>query len=116
MAKIDITCYLRIAQADLLEAWYIMDLSGFRDSRIGFLPQQACKKALRRWIRVRCALATFTHGLVKFMDWLRESGIGRCRIGLVIQEFHGTLKFRSRRNGRFRLYQKLRRKAQAGAK
>jgi hypothetical protein len=66
MAELDIICYLRITQADLLEALYIMDLSVCRDSSIGFLPQQACEKALRRWIRVRCALATFTHGLVKF--------------------------------------------------
>jgi hypothetical protein len=43
MADADALRYLRIAKADLLEARRMLDLSGFRDSSIGFLLQQACE-------------------------------------------------------------------------
>jgi hypothetical protein len=38
----------------------MVELSGFRDSSIGFRLQQACEKALKCWIHL--------------MDWLEESG------------------------------------------
>jgi len=47
MADPDAVRYLRIAQADLEEALRMAELSGFRDSSIGFLLQQACEKALK---------------------------------------------------------------------
>ncbi len=50
MADADALRYLRIAKADLLEARRMLDLSGFRDSSIGFLLQQACEKSLKSWI------------------------------------------------------------------
>ena len=65
---------MRIAQADLAEAQRMVELSGFRDSSIGFLLQQACEKALKGWIHSRGGLAPFTHDLVALMDWLQESG------------------------------------------
>ena len=50
MADADALRYLRIAKADLLEARRMLDLSGFRDSSIGFLLQQACEKSFKSWI------------------------------------------------------------------
>lgn len=50
MADADALRYLRIAKADLLEARRILDLSGFRDSSIGFLLQQACEQSFKSWI------------------------------------------------------------------
>jgi hypothetical protein len=47
MADPDAFRYLRIYQADLEEARRMVELSGFRDSSIGFLLQQACEKALK---------------------------------------------------------------------
>ena len=74
MADPDAIRYLRIAQADLAEAQRMVGLSGFRDSSIGFLLQQASAKALKSWIHSRGGLALFTHDLVALMDWLEESG------------------------------------------
>jgi hypothetical protein len=53
MADPDAIRYLRIAQADLAEAQRMVEVSGFRDSSIGFLLQQACEKALNSWIHSR---------------------------------------------------------------
>ena len=50
MADADALRYLRIAKADLLEARRMLDHSGFRDSSIGFLLQQACEKSFKSWI------------------------------------------------------------------
>ena len=50
MADADALRYVRIAKADLLEARRMLDLSGFRDSSIGFLLQQACEKSFKSWI------------------------------------------------------------------
>jgi hypothetical protein len=44
MVDPDALRYLRIAQADLDEAQRMVELSGFRDSSIGFRLQQACEK------------------------------------------------------------------------
>jgi len=74
MADPDAIRFLRIAQADFAEARRMVELSGFRDSSIGFLLQQACEKALKSWIHSRGGLAPFTHDLVALMDWLDESG------------------------------------------
>jgi HEPN domain-containing protein len=74
MADPDTIRYLRIAQADLAEARRMVELSGFRDSSIGFLLQQACEKALKSWIHSRGGLGPFTHDLMALMDWLEESG------------------------------------------
>lgn len=74
MADPDAIRYLRIAQADLAEAQRMVELSGFRDSSIGFLLQQACEKALKSWIHSRGELAPFTHDLMALMDWLEEVG------------------------------------------
>lgn len=74
MADPDAIRYLRIAQADLAEAQRMVELSGFRDSSIGFLLQQACEKALKSWIHSRGGLAPFTHDLMALMDWLEEVG------------------------------------------
>lgn len=74
MADPDALRYLRIAQADLLEAQRMVELSGFRDSSIGFRLQQACEKALKSWIHSKGGLAPFNHDLVALMDWLEESG------------------------------------------
>lgn len=38
----------------------MVELSGFRESSLGFRLQQACEKALKSWIHL--------------MDWLEESG------------------------------------------
>ena len=65
MADPDAIRYLRIAQADLAEARRMVELSGFRDSSIGFLLQQACEKALKSWIHLKGGLAPFTSP-----DWL----------------------------------------------
>ena len=75
MVDPDALRYLRIAQADLDEAQRMVELSGFRDSSIGFRLQQACEKALKSWIHSKGGLAPFTHDLVALMDWLEESGI-----------------------------------------
>ena len=74
MVDPDALRYLRIAQADLDEAQRMVELSGFRDSSIGFRLQQACEKALKSWIHIKGGLAPFTHDLVALMDWLKESG------------------------------------------
>jgi HEPN domain-containing protein len=74
MVDPDALRYLRIAQADLVEAQRMVELSGFRDSSIGFRLQQACEKALKSWIHNKGGLAPFTHDLVALMDWLKESG------------------------------------------
>jgi len=74
MVDPDALRYLRIAQADLVEAQRMVELSGFRDSSIGFRLQQACEKALKSWIHSMGGLAPFTHDLVALMDWLEESG------------------------------------------
>ncbi|MFO0056815.1 MAG: HEPN domain-containing protein [Cyanobacteriota bacterium] len=74
MSDPDAIRYLRIAQADLAEAQRMVELTGFRDSSIGFLLQQACEKALKSWIHANGGLAPFTHDLVALMDWLDESG------------------------------------------
>jgi HEPN domain-containing protein len=74
MADRNAICYLRIAQADLEEVQRMVELSGFRDSGIGFLLQQACEKALKSCIHSRAGLAPFSHDLVALMDWLPESG------------------------------------------
>ena len=52
----------------------MVELSGFRDSSIGFRLQQACEKALKSWFHSKGGLAPFTHDLVALMDWLEESG------------------------------------------
>jgi HEPN domain-containing protein len=75
MVDPDALHYLRISQADLVEAQRMVELSGFRDSSIGFRLQQACEKALKSWIHSKGGLAPFTHDLVALMDWLEESGI-----------------------------------------
>ena len=59
MADADVLRYLRIAKADLLEARRMLDLSGFRDSSIGFLLQQACEKSFKSWIRSSGGMANF---------------------------------------------------------
>ena len=74
MVDPDALRYLRIAQADLAEAQRMVELSGFRDSTIGFRLQQACEKALKSWIHIKVGMAPFTHDLVALMDWLKESG------------------------------------------
>lgn len=75
MADPDAIRYLRIAQADLAEARRMLELLGFRDSSIGFLLQQACKKALKSWIHSLGGVAPFTHDLVALMDWQEEDGV-----------------------------------------
>ncbi len=57
MADPDALRYLRIARADLQVAQRMLELSGFRDSSIGLLIQQACEKALKSWIHFATALA-----------------------------------------------------------
>ena len=81
MADPDAIRYLRIAQADLNEAQLMLELSGFRDSSIGFLVQQACEKAFKSWIHSRGGLAPFTHDLVALMDWLNDSGANTSTYG-----------------------------------
>ena len=49
----------------------MLDLSGFRDSSIGFLLQQACEKSCKSWIHSSGGMAPFTHDLVALMDWLQ---------------------------------------------
>lgn len=46
----------------------MVQLSGFRDSSIGFRLQQACEKALKSWIHAKGGKASFTHDLVALMD------------------------------------------------
>ncbi|MCP9845900.1 HEPN domain-containing protein [Synechococcus sp. Lug-A] len=57
MADPDALRYLRIARSDLQEAQRMLELSGFRDSSIGFLLQQGCEKALKSWIHFATASA-----------------------------------------------------------
>lgn len=52
MADPDALRYILIAQADLEEAQRMLELSGFRDSSIGFRFQQACEKTLKSWIQI----------------------------------------------------------------
>ena len=73
MADPDAIRYLGIAQADLVEARRMVELSGFCDSSMVFLLQQACEKTLKSWIHSRGCLAPFTHDLVALMDWLEKS-------------------------------------------
>lgn len=68
MPDSDALRYPRIAQADLIEAQRMVQLSGFRDSSIGFRLQQACEKALRSWIYAKGSMAPFSHDLVALMD------------------------------------------------
>lgn len=44
------------------------ELSGFRCSSVGFLLQQACEKALKRWMHSRRGLAPITHIHVALME------------------------------------------------
>jgi hypothetical protein len=75
MADPDAIRYFRIAQADLTEARRMVELSGFRDSSIGFLLQQACEKALKSWIHSRGGLAPFTHDLSwRPSEWCKSTG------------------------------------------
>ena len=74
MADPDAIRYLGIAQADLVEARRMVELSGFRDSSMVFLVQQACEKTLKSRIHSKGGLAPLTHDLVALMDWLEESG------------------------------------------
>ena len=83
MADPDAMRYLRIAQADLVEAQRMVELSGFRDSSIGFRLQQSCEKALKSWIHFKGGLAPFTHDLVALMDWLEEGGTDVSAYGQV---------------------------------
>jgi len=46
----------------------MVQLSGFRDSSIGFRLQQACEKALKSWMHAKGGMAPFTHDLVALMD------------------------------------------------
>ena len=61
MVDPDALRYLRFAEADLVEAQRMVELTGFRDSSIGFRLQQACEKALKSWIHSKGGLAPFTH-------------------------------------------------------
>jgi HEPN domain-containing protein len=74
MSDPDALRYLRIARSDLQEAQRMLELSGFRDSSIGFLLQQACEKAFKSWIHGEGGLAPFTHDLTALMDWLNQCG------------------------------------------
>jgi HEPN domain-containing protein len=74
MADPDSLRYLKIAQADFEEVQRMVELSGFRDSSIGFRLQQACEKALNSWIHSKGGLAPFTHDPFALMDWREESG------------------------------------------
>jgi hypothetical protein len=58
MADPDVIRYFRIAQADLIEARRMVEPSGFRDSSIGFLLQQACEKASKSWIHSKGGLGS----------------------------------------------------------
>jgi HEPN domain-containing protein len=46
----------------------MLELSGFRESSIGLLLQQACENTLKGWIHARGGQAPFTHDLVALMD------------------------------------------------
>jgi hypothetical protein len=81
MADADALRYLRIAQADLLEARRMLELSGFRDSSIGFLLQQACEQGFKSRIHSRGGMAPFTHDLVALMDWLNQAGANTSAFG-----------------------------------
>lgn len=85
MADPDALRYLRIARADLQEAQRMLELSGFRDSSIGFLLQQACEKAFKSWIHSAGGLAPFTHDLVALMDWLNQAGADTSAYGTLAE-------------------------------
>jgi len=85
MADADALRYLRIAQADFSEARRMLELSGFRDSSIGFLLQQACEKGFKRWIHSRGGLSPFTHDLVALMDWLNQTGANTSAFGSLAE-------------------------------
>lgn len=70
MADPDALRYLRIAQDDLLEAQRMVQLSGFRDSSIGFRLQQACEKALKSWIHAKGGMAGSVHPRSRGLDGL----------------------------------------------
>jgi hypothetical protein len=74
MADPDAIRYLRIAPADLEKARRMLELTGFRDSSIGFLLQPAFEQAMRNCIHSRGGLAPFSHDIVALMDWLPEAG------------------------------------------
>jgi HEPN domain-containing protein len=81
MADPDALRFLRIARADLREAQRMLELSGFRDSSIGFLLQQACEKAFKSSIYSLGGDAPFTHDLVALMDWLKDAGVSLTAYG-----------------------------------
>jgi HEPN domain-containing protein len=81
MADPDALRYLRVARADLEEAQRMLELSGFRDSSIGFLLQQACEKAFKGWIHAEGGMAPFTHDLVALMDLLKDAGVSTSAYG-----------------------------------
>jgi HEPN domain-containing protein len=85
MADPDALRYLRIARSDLQEAQRMLALSGFRDSSIGFLLQQACEKAFKSWIHCAGGLAPFTHDLTALMDWLNQSGADTSAYGTLAE-------------------------------
>jgi HEPN domain-containing protein len=85
MADPDALRYLRIARADLQEAQRMLELSGFRDSSIGFLLQQACEKAFKGWIHAEGGMAPFTHDLVALLDRLKEAGASTSAYGSLAE-------------------------------
>jgi len=74
MPDADASRYWRIAKADLQEARRMLEVSGFRDSSIGFLQQQAAEKALKALIHLAGGEAPFTHDLAALLDLLNELG------------------------------------------
>ena len=73
MADADALRYLRIAQADLLEARRMLELSGFRDSSIGFLLQQACEQGFKSRIHSRGGYGSL-HPRSRGADGLAQPG------------------------------------------
>lgn len=74
MTDADARRYGRIARADLQQARRMLELSGFRDSSIGFLLQQSAEKALKALIHIAGGEAPFTHDLASLLDLLDELG------------------------------------------
>lgn len=74
MANPDSAKFLRLAQGDLSDAKRMLELSGFRDSSIGFLLQQASEKALKAWIHHLGGQAPFSHDLAALMTAVDELG------------------------------------------
>ena len=72
MANPDSAKFLRLAQGDLSDARRMLELSGFRDSSIGFLLQQASEKALKAWIHHLGGQAPFSHDLAALMTAVDE--------------------------------------------